>query len=85
MASCTVSTRWRKRELATCKGERNPLPAKEKNKTLVHEFFEEAWVKGSRSTTQGPQKKGRLTSGVVRPAGRQEWTSCRIAHPKPVA
>jgi hypothetical protein len=36
----------------------------------------------SRRTTQGPQKKRRLTSGVARPAGRQEWTSCWIAHPK---
>jgi hypothetical protein len=47
MASCRVSTRWRKRELAICKGEENPMSAEEKNKTLVHEFFEEAWVKGN--------------------------------------
>ena len=37
MASCRVSTRWRKLELAICRG--NPKSAEEKNKNLVHEFF----------------------------------------------
>src|SRR5215204_146735 len=48
MASCTVSTRWRKRELAIRKGGGRPVSAEVKNKALVREFFEEAWVKGNR-------------------------------------
>src|ERR687897_381662 len=47
MASCRVSTRWRRRELAICKGGVSPVSAEEKNKALVRTFFEEAWGKGN--------------------------------------
>src|SRR5215210_2402053 len=42
-----VSTRWRERELPTCKeGGGSPVSTEEKNKALVREFFEKAWGKG---------------------------------------
>ena len=47
MASCRVSIRWEKRELATCKGNGSPVSAEESNKALIREFFEEAWLKGN--------------------------------------
>ena len=47
MASCRVSTRWRRRELAICKGGVSPVSAEEKNKALVRTFFEEAWGKAN--------------------------------------
>ena len=47
MASCRVSIRWEKCELATCKGNGSPVSAEESNKALIREFFEEAWLKGN--------------------------------------
>jgi 8-oxo-dGTP pyrophosphatase MutT (NUDIX family) len=47
MASCRVTMRWRKRELASCKGDGSPVSAEERHKALVREFFEEAWIKGN--------------------------------------
>src|ERR671911_2906715 len=47
MASCRESTRWRRRELAICKGGVSPVAAEEKNKAPVRTFFEEAWGKGN--------------------------------------
>src|SRR5215213_9348075 len=42
-----VSTRGRKRELASCKEGGSPVSTEEKNKALVRKFFEEAWGKGN--------------------------------------
>jgi steroid delta-isomerase-like uncharacterized protein len=42
-----VSIRWRKRELAICKGGGSPVSVEEKNKLLVREFLGEAWGKGN--------------------------------------
>jgi steroid delta-isomerase-like uncharacterized protein len=47
MASCRVSIRWRKRELAIREGDGSPVSAEESNKALVRDFFEEAWVRGN--------------------------------------